>query len=368
MISNSRLQMPIRVKGISATAQTPLRNDRAAERSGASVPLNKFAARFRGSMPLSRLPWPRVRRAASIAAMLAITPMLGGCQMALMDPKGPIGGEEKSIILFATLLMLIVVLPVIAMTIAFAWRYRESNDSAAYRPEWEHSNRIEAVVWLVPCLIVAALATVTWKSTHKLDPFQPIAADAKPIDVEVVSLDWKWLFIYPDLKIASVNELAFPVNAPVRFRLTSASVMNSFFVPQLGSQIYTMPGMETKLNLMANEAGEYEGMSANYSGAGFSDMKFTARAMSEDDFDKWVQNVRASQNKLTMSVYQQLAQPSEKTPVAYYGDVDLTLYHDALNRCSDGSLCTDDAMKFAMAKEAQGGNSAICTAATPRGL
>ncbi|MEJ0093642.1 MAG: ubiquinol oxidase subunit II [Methylocella sp.] len=309
-----------------------------------------------------------MRRAASFMALFATAPLLGGCQMALMDPKGPIGAEEKSIILLATWLMLIVVVPVIVMTIAFAWRYRASNAKAAFTPDWEHSNLIEAVVWLVPCLIIAALATVTWTSTHKLDPYERIVSSTKTIEVEVVSLDWKWLFIYPDLKIASVNELAFPVDAPVHFRLTSASVMNSFFIPQLGSQIYTMPGMETKLSLLANETGEYDGMSANYSGGGFSDMKFAARAMTEGEFEDWVKNVRASQNKLTKSAYRELALPSEKTPVAYYGDVELSLYHDALNKCSDGALCRDDAMKFAMAKDASGGDPALCTAAAPRGL
>jgi cytochrome o ubiquinol oxidase subunit 2 len=296
----------------------------------------------------------KVRPVLSAAALLATTPLLGGCQLALMDPKGPIGAQEKSIIILATCLMLIVVVPVIAMTLAFAWRYRASNTRAAFTPDWSHSSAIELVIWLVPCLIIAVLGSVTWTSTHKLDPYRQIAAAAKPIDVEVVSLDWKWLFIYPDLKIASVNELAFPVDTPVRFRLTSSSVMNSFFIPRLGSQIYTMPGMETKLSLLADQPGTYTGISANYSGGGFSDMTFAARAMTPGDFDKWVEAVRGARQDLTMTAYRKLAVPSEKAPVAYYGDVGPMLYHDVLNKCADGSLCTDDSMKLAMAKETFG--------------
>ncbi|HLH10749.1 MAG TPA: ubiquinol oxidase subunit II [Methylovirgula sp.] len=299
--------------------------------------------------------WRKVRRlASSLSLLLVTTPLLGGCQFAVMDPKGPIGAQEKSIILLSTGLMLIVVVPVIALTLAFAWRYRASNSKATFAPDWSHSNRIEAVVWLVPCLIVAILGSVTWVSSHTLDPYRPIAAAAKPIDVDVVSLDWKWLFIYPDLKIASVNELAFPVGTPVRFRMTSSSVMDAFFIPRLGSQIYTMPGMETKLSLLADNPGTYEGISANYSGDGFSDMKFAARAMSAADFAKWVETVRRSPRELTMAAYRQLAKPSEDVPVGYYGDIASNLYHDVLNKCADGSSCTDDNVRLALAKESFG--------------
>jgi cytochrome o ubiquinol oxidase subunit II len=312
----------------------------------------------------------------AVAALLMAAPMLGGCQIALLDPKGPIGADEKSIIILATCLMMIVVLPVIGMTIAFAWRYRASNTDAAYSPDWAHSNRIELVVWAVPCLIIAVLAAVTWISTHELDPYRPIATNAEPLDVEVVSLDWKWLFIYPEEKIASINELALPVGRPVRFRLTSDSVMNSFFIPRLGSQIYTMAGMETKLSLLASAPGRYQGISANYSGDGFSDMTFGVLAVNEGDFAHWVEKARASQQKLTPAAYRTLKQPSEKVPVAYYGDVAPTVYHDALNRCADGSsVCTDhdmndmkmgdtmktdDAMKLAATNGALGGEVDLC--------
>jgi cytochrome o ubiquinol oxidase subunit 2 len=274
----------------------------------------------------------------------------------LLDPKGPIGAQEKSLILLAVGLMLIVVVPVILMTLSFAWRYRASNKQATFTPDWAHSNRIELVVWLIPCLIIAVLATVTWISTHKLDPHRRIAANVAPIEVEVVSLDWKWLFIYPDLKIASVNELAFPAGTPVHFRLTSDSVMNSFFIPRLGSQIYTMAGMQTQLSLLASEPGDYAGISANYSGAGFSDMTFTAHAMSQSDFDRWVGKVRASGRDLTEAAYRQLAHPSEKAPVTYYSEVDAALYHDILNKCLDGTPCMDHSMSSGMAAKASGGD------------
>ena len=296
------------------------------------------------------------RRAVSGLPLLGLAPLLGGCQTALLDPKGPIGADEKSIIILATCLMLIVVVPVIVMTFGFAWRYRESNTRAVFAPNWAHSNKIEAVVWLVPCLIIAVLATVTWISTHKLDPYRQIAARAKPIDVEVVSLDWKWLFIYPQLQIASVNELAFPVDVPVRFHLTSSAVMNAFFIPRLGSQIYTMAGMETRLSLMANAPGTYRGISANYSGDGFSDMTFAARAMNAADFQKWIAQARAVPQKLTLAAYHRLVQPSEKVPVAYYSGVQPKLFHDILNQCADGAVCMDKSMKMSMANEHPSGN------------
>ena len=285
----------------------------------------------------------------------------------LLDPKGPIGADEKSIIILATLLMLIVVVPVIVMAIAFPWRYRASNTRATYAPNWSHSGRIEAVVWLVPCVIIAGLATVTWISSHDLDPYKPIAptvataSNGKPIEVQVVSLDWKWLFIYPSLNIATVNELAFPAGTPVHFSLTSGTVMNSFFIPQLGSQIYTMAGMQTQLSLLASEPGVYQGLSANYSGGGFSDMTFQARAMTDGDFAAWVQKVRASQQTLTPSVYRSLEKPTEKAPVTYYSEVGPNVFHDALNKCADGAMCMDDAMKLSMASDALGTNVGLCS-------
>ncbi len=278
--------------------------------------------------------------------------------MVVMDPQGPIGAQEKSIILLSTGLMLIVVVPVIAMTLWFAWRYRASNKAATYAPDWHHSSRIEVVVWAIPCLIVIALGSVTWASTHKLDPSVPLASTMKPIEVEVVSLDWKWLFIYPDYNIASVNELALPVGRPVHFRLTSATVMNSFFIPQLGSQIYTMTGMETQLSLRADHPGVYDGISANYSGRGFADMKFKAVALSASGFNAWIARAHAAKAVLDHTTYKTLAASGASDAVAYYGTVERVLYHDILNKCIGGEQCTDDAVTLAMVKAS---GATICT-------
>lgn len=287
-------------------------------------------------------------RAAALCAMT----LLGGCDLTVLDPHGQVGVEEKSIIITATALMLIVVVPVIIMVFAFAWRYRSSNIKATFAPDWAHSGKIEAVVWVVPCIIIAILASLTWTSSHRLDPYRHIASTAEPINIEVVSLNWKWLFIYPDLHIASVNQIAFPTGVPVNFSLTSDSIMNSFFIPQLGGQIYTMAGMDTKLSLIADAPGSYDGASANYSGAGFSDMKFTAIATDKDGFAKWVAQVKASPTTLGPDSYRLLTEPSEKNPVAYFSNVDATLYHDILNQCvGDANRCMDMKMKMTMAPD-----------------
>ncbi|MDE2463368.1 MAG: ubiquinol oxidase subunit II [Alphaproteobacteria bacterium] len=282
-----------------------------------------------------------LRRTRNLALLGAVAPLLGGCHYALLDPAGPIGRDELNIIYLATGLMLLVVVPVIILTLVFAWRYRASNVAADYRPDWAHSNRIEAVVWLVPCIIVAILGYVTWTSSHTLDPYRPIASARKPIEVDVASLNWKWLFIYPQLGIASVNELAFPVHTPVNFRLTSSRVMNAFFIPRLGSQIYTMAGMQTKLSLMADRVGTYQGISSNFSGDGFSKMRFAARAMSAKDFKAWIRKVRASHQSLTLAAYRKLERPSENVPVQHYAWVAPRLFHDILNLCTDGQACID---------------------------
>ncbi|KAA1337032.1 ubiquinol oxidase subunit II, partial [Escherichia coli] len=205
----------------------------------------------------------KYKKIIGLSSLLTATLMLGGCDMVLMNPKGAIGVEQKTLILTAFGLMLIVVIPAIVMAIIFALRYREANKSATYRPNWAHSNKIELVVWTVPILIIITLATITWKTTHELDPYKPLDSDVKPVTIEVISLDWKWLFIYPEQGIATVNEIVFPKDVPINFKITSDSVMNSFFIPQLGGQIYAMAGMQTKLHLIANSAGKYDGFSAS---------------------------------------------------------------------------------------------------------
>ncbi|MEG7361889.1 ubiquinol oxidase subunit II [Pseudomonas citronellolis] len=275
---------------------------------------------------------------------------LGGCNMVLFDPKGQIGVDEKSLIITCTLLMLLVVVPVIVMTLAFAWKYRASNTKATYMPDWAHSTRIEVVVWLVPCIIIAILGWLTWESTHKLDPYRPLDSDVKPITIQAVSLDWKWLFIYPEQGIATVNEIAFPKDTPVNFQITSDTVMNSFFIPQLGSQIYSMTGMLTKLHLIANEEGVFDGISANYSGSGFSGMKFKAIATSEQGFQDWVAKVKSTQAGLTEEGFPELAKPSENVPATYFSSVTPDLFQHILTKHERAGL----AMGKGKAEHAEG--------------
>lgn len=271
------------------------------------------------------LPARRLVRLIPLSSLL----LLSGCQWAVLDPKGPVGLQERSIIITATVLMLLVVVPVIALIFIFAWRYRASNEKADYQPNWAHSNRIEAVVWLIPCIIIATLGVIAWRTSHSLDPYRPLDSKVKPIRIDAVALDWKWLFIYPDQKVATVNQVAFPANVPVEFHITSATVMNAFFIPQLGSQIYAMARMETRLHLLASQPGTYQGLSSNYSGDGFSGMTFKALALpSQQGFDAWVAKVKASQETLGTAAYRQLAKPSENNPVEYYSQVQPSLFAD----------------------------------------
>jgi len=275
------------------------------------------------------------RRLGVLTFVLAA--LLSGCKASLLEPAGRVAADEKSLIITATLLMLIVVIPVIVMTLYFAWKYRASNTSATYMPNWSYSHRIEAVVWAVPIIIIAVLGTLTWKTTHELDPYRPLESKVKPITIQVVALDWKWLFIYPEQHIATVNEIQFPAGTPVNFKITSDTVMNVFFIPQLGSQIYAMAGMQTQVNLIADQPGVYDGLSTNFSGAGFPDMKFTATASSQADFDAWVAKVKASGNKLGLDNYGELAKPTAKDPVKYFGNVEPVLFTAVLDKYMDKS-------------------------------
>jgi cytochrome o ubiquinol oxidase subunit II len=281
----------------------------------------------------------QARSSTRLAGVLtfAMAALLSGCHASLLEPAGRIASDEKSLIITATLLMLIVVIPVIFLTLYFAWKYRASNTSATYMPNWSYSHRIEAVVWAVPIAIILVLGTITWKTTHELDPYKPLESSVKPITIEVVSLDWKWLFIYPDQHIATVNEIQFPAGTPVNFKITSDTVMNVFFIPQLGSQIYAMAGMQTQVNLIADQPGTFDGLSTNFSGAGFPDMKFTATASSPAEFDAWVAKVKASGNKLGLDNYADLAKPSSKDPVKYFATVEPVLFTAVLDKYMDKS-------------------------------
>ena len=276
----------------------------------------------------------KYNKSIGILSLISATALLSGCDMALMNPKGQIGLEQRSLILTALGLMLLVVVPAIVMAFVFAIKYRASNTKATYSPNWSHSGKVELVVWSVPVLIIIFLATLTWKSTHALDPSKPIASDAKTINIDVVAMDWKWLFIYPEQGIATVNQIAFPTNVPVRFNITSNSVMNSFFIPRLGGQIYAMAGMNATLHLIANEPGTYNGISSNFSGRGFSGMKFTAIATPDQQgFEDWVNKVKASPETLnTMDAYEQLAAPSEFHPVEYFSSVKPDLFNSVIEK------------------------------------
>ncbi|NGX27220.1 MAG: Cytochrome bo(3) ubiquinol oxidase subunit 2 [Chlamydiae bacterium] len=236
----------------------------------------------------------------------------------VLNPKGMIGIKERHLIITASLLMLLVVIPVFVFTWFFAWRYRASNEKARHEPDWEHNNIAEFCWWGVPLIIVMILGVITWKSSHELNPFKPIVTGKAPITIQVVALDWKWLFIYPEQGIASVNFVEFPEKTPINFEITADAPMNSFWIPQLGGQIYAMPAMRTKLHLIANETGNFRGASANISGKGFAGMTFTAKSSTQEDFDRWVQKVRQSGKSLTLSEYKQLAEPSEYNPVVLY--------------------------------------------------
>jgi cytochrome o ubiquinol oxidase subunit 2 len=247
-------------------------------------------------------------------------------QAGVLDPQGPIASAERLLLFNATEIMLVVVVPVILATLGVAWWYRASNARAVRNPDWAYQGSIEFVVWSIPALVVILLGGVCWISSHDLDPRAPIASDAKPLQVEVVSLDWKWLFIYPDQRVASLNQLVIPAGTPISFHLTSATVMNSFFVPQLGSQIYTMAGMATHLNLLADRPGEYPGLSTNFSGDGFSDMRFTVKAVATGDFAGWVAQVQGSGGALDDPGYAALTKPSSAVPPATYRSVDPKLF------------------------------------------
>ena len=230
-------------------------------------------------------------------------------QGGILDPQGPIGAAERVILLNATSIMLAVVIPVIVLTLAFAWWFRAGNARATYLPDWEYSGHIELVVWAIPALVVLFLGGICWIGSHDLDPRKPIASNTRPIEIDVVSLDWKWLFLYRAEGVAAVNRLVVPAGTPLHFRLTSATVMNSFFVPQLGSQIYTMAGMTTQLHLQADRPGTYPGISAQFSGAGFSDMRFDVVALPPAEFAAWVAQARSARDALDEQGYAALARP-----------------------------------------------------------
>jgi cytochrome o ubiquinol oxidase subunit 2 len=273
------------------------------------------------------------RSCLRIFTLAAVGLLVAPCRAAgVLDPHGPVASAERLILINATAIMLVVALPVIVLTLAFAWWYRASNKRADYRPDWSYSGEIELVVWSIPAMVVILLAGVGWTGSHVLDPGRKLKSDGSPIRIEVVSLDWKWLFIYPDQHIAAVNQLVVPSGAPIEFFLTSATVMNSFFVPQLGSQIYTMPGMTTHLYLLADHPGDYPGISAQFSGDGFSDMRFVVHAVPAPEFDNWLSRARSAGPTLSFDAYAQLARATRNAAPQTYRSVDPMLFSHILQQ------------------------------------
>ncbi|MDE1895181.1 MAG: ubiquinol oxidase subunit II [Pseudomonadota bacterium] len=293
--------------------------------------------------------------------------MLSGCNLVLLHPAGDVARQQSDLMIASVILMCLIIVPVLIATAVIAWRYRAANKNAEYDPEWDHSTQLELVVWAAPLLIIIVLGAMTWIGTHQLDPYrsltrieagQPVPADVKPLEVEVVSLNWKWLFFYPQYGIATVNELAAPVNTPIHFKLTSTETMNAFFVPSLAGMIYTMPGMETVLNAVINKPGDFDGFSSNYSGHGFTDMRFRFHGLSPQDFSRWVAGVRADGSDLDTAVFDRLNQPSRAEPVHHYARFDADLFHRILNQCVDpGQMCMDKMMAIDAGGHAARGNS-----------
>lgn len=301
------------------------------------------------------------RRLLRGAVLLPLFGLLAGCNMVVMQPSGDVALQQRNLVVASTALMLLIILPVIFLTLFFAWRYRASNTDATYDPDWHHSTQLEVVIWAAPLVIIIALGALTWISTHTLDPFRPLArldagrpvpANTKPLEVQVVALDWKWLFFYPEYGVATVNELAAPVDRPITFQITASSVMNAFYIPALAGMIYAMPGMETKLHAVINKAGVYEGLSSHYSGSGFSRMTFKFHGLDGKDFDAWMAKVKAEGSDLSRDGYLELERPSEREPVRYYKSVADGLFGLIVNMCAvPGKMCMSEMMKI----DAQGG-------------
>lgn len=288
--------------------------------------------------------------------LLVIFPFLTGCLfdpakfgLDVFNPAGIVAGQERDLIITAVLLLMIVIVPVIIMVPIFSWRYRsKAKKEQKYEPEYSHNTLYEVIWWGVPSLIMLVLATITWITTHKLDPYRPLEHEEKPITIQVVALDWKWLFIYPEYNIATINFIQFPENVPVNFAITADAPMNSFAIPRLGGQIYAMQGMETKLHLIANKIGDFKGYSANYSGQGFSGMKFIARASTRQEFEGWVRNIKKASHTLSFEEYNALVLPSKEHRVEYFSSVSLGLYDHIISKfhtTEDGGVDSENQKK-----------------------
>jgi cytochrome o ubiquinol oxidase subunit 2 len=264
--------------------------------------------------------------------LLTATALLVGCGEGVLAPVGPVGVAQRTLLYNSLTIMLVIAIPTILATLGVAWWFRAGNARARYRPDWSYSGRLELIVWSIPALVILFLGGITWLSSHELDPAEPLPSKNAPLDIEIVSLDWKWLFIYPQQHLASVNRLVAPVGTPLHLRITSASVFNMFFVPRLGSAIYSMNGMVTRLYLQADETGSFPGLSAHFSGAGFSGMSFETRALPPEQFDAWVDSVHASGPTLDSTEYRKLLQQSQGVAPYTYSNVQSGLFEDIVRR------------------------------------
>ena len=324
------------------------------------MPRLQQAAYFRPMNDSSHPSHPSAR-----SLILPVLLLLSGCGMVVLDPSGDVARQQRDIIVISTALMLLIIVPVLVLTVVFAWHYRARNRKATYDPDFHHSMVLELVIWSAPLLIIICLGALTWSSTHLLDPFRRLDrlgpgavgdVAAAPMRVQVVSLDWKWLFIYPDLGIATVNELAVPVDRQVRFDITSTNMMNTFYAPTLAGMIYAMPGMQSTLHAVLNKPGNFDGYSANYSGVGFSDMHFRLRGLDGAAFDQWVAAAKASPLRLDAAAYAALLKPSVKNPAALYAAVDGSLFRRIVERCVEpGKPCMSDMMRHDQKGHEHGG-------------
>ena len=313
--------------------------------------------------------------------------MLSGCNLVLLNPSGDVAAQQGDLIVYATIMMMLIIGPVMALTVFFAWQYRASNDKARYEPEWAHSISLEIVIWAVPLAIIIVLAGLTWVATHRLDPYadltrisetQAIDPGVEPMQVQVIALDWKWLFIYPDQDVATIGEMAVIKDRPVEFKLTSNTVMNAFYVPDMAGMIYAMAGMETELNAVMNATGTFDGFASQYNGNGFSHMDFDMHSFgTQAEFDAWVSSVRAkAETGLDAPGFEELAKPTVSHPNTYWDGISEDLWDRIINLCTgEGDLCQDDMMMV----DALGGGgleglhnrtlfAGLCDADDPRAL
>lgn len=274
--------------------------------------------------------------------------LAAGCDVkdsAILDPAGPIASEQRDLIMRTSAIMLIVVIPVMVLTLVFAWRFRASNRAAPYTPDWSYSGKLDAVLWAIPVLIVVGVGYHAWVYTHALDPYKPLQSSEKTLEVRVIGQDWKWVFLYPEQNIATVNELVFPSGAPLRLKITSDTVMNSFFIPGLGGQIYAMGGMQTQLNLQSDNPGTFAGRNTQFSGVGFPDQHFKAIATERDDFEAWVEKVRQSPDTLDSDAYARLAKPGVLREPRYFSSYTSGLFKAVIGKYNAGHQQSHEAMR-----------------------